>query len=251
LFGKSFYIYQKGLNLTEIINFKNVSRVYKAVKVTAISNVSFSINEGEFFCLVGPSGCGKSTLLRLISGIEEASSGKIEKPEEVSMVFQTGALLPWMTVEENVSLVNKIKKMSSLEVEKQTTKYLQMVDLEAFRFRYPRELSGGQRQRVGIARALSVEPKILLLDEPFSALDPVTTDEMHDYLLKIWQETGKTIVMVSHSIEEAVLLSDRIAIMKQGGIKEVINVNLKRPRKDDSRDLLKLLETVKKTLETA
>jgi NitT/TauT family transport system ATP-binding protein len=236
--------------LTEIISFKNVSRVYRAVKVTAISDVNLDIFEGEFFCLVGPSGCGKSTILRLIGDIEAPTSGKIEKPEEVSMVFQTGALLPWMTVEENVSLVNKVKGLPALKIEEQTTKYLQMVDLEAFRFRYPRELSGGQRQRVGIARALSVEPKVLLLDEPFSALDPVTTDEMHEYLLKIWQETGKTIVMVSHSLEEAVLLSDRIAVMKQGGIKETVEVNLKRPRKEDAKELLKLLEKVKTILET-
>ena len=216
----------------------------------AISDVNLSINEGEFFCLVGPSGCGKSTILRLIGDIEKPTNGTIEKPEEVSMVFQTGALLPWMTVEENVSLVNKIRRLSKLEIERQTTKYLQMVDLEPYRFRYPRELSGGQRQRVGIARALAVEPKVLLLDEPFSALDPVTTDEMHEYLLKIWQETKKTIVMVSHSIEEAVLLSDRIAIMKQGGIKQVIEVKLKRPRKEDAKELLKLLEEVKLILET-
>jgi len=235
--------------LTEIINLKNVSRVYKAVKVAALLNVSLSINTGEFFCLVGPSGCGKSTILRLIGDIETPTDGTIIKPKEVSMVFQTGALLPWMSVEENVSLVNRIKGLSAREIEQQTAKYLRMVELEPFRFRYPRELSGGQRQRVGIARALSVEPKVLLLDEPFSALDPVTTDEMHELLLKIWQETGKTIVMVSHSLEEAVLLSDRIAVMKQGGIKEVVEVDLKRPRKEDSKELLKLLEEVKLILE--
>jgi NitT/TauT family transport system ATP-binding protein len=124
------------------------------------------------------------------------------------------------------------------------------VDLEAFRFRYPRELSGGQKQRVGIARALAVEPKVLLLDEPFSALDPVTTDEMHQYLLKIWQETKKTIVMVSHSIEEAVFLADRIGIMTNGRIKEIVEVNLKRPRKEDSKELLKLQEEIKNILES-
>jgi len=235
--------------LTEIISFKNVSRSYKAVKVTAISDVNLDVFEGEFFCLVGPSGCGKSTILRLIGNIETPTGGKIEKPAEVSMVFQTGALLPWMTVEENVSLVNRIKGKPAREIEQQTAKYLQMVELEPFRFRYPRELSGGQRQRIGIARALSVEPKVLLLDEPFSALDPVTTDEMHTLLLRIWQETKKTIVMVSHSLEEAVLLSDRIAVMKQGGIKQVIDVNLKRPRKEDSKELLKLLEEIKLMLE--
>ena len=235
--------------MTKIIDFKNVSRVYKAAKVTAISDVSFAVDEGEFFCFVGPSGCGKSTILRLIGGIEPPTSGAIEKPDEVSMVFQSGALLPWMSVEENVSFVNKVRRLSQLKIDAQTTKYLQMVDLEAFRFRYPRELSGGQRQRVGIARALAVEPKVLLLDEPFSALDPVTTDELHECLLKVWQQTQKTIVMVSHAIEEAILLSDRIAVMRQGGIKEIVEVNLKRPRKEDSKDFLKLLDEIKNILE--
>jgi NitT/TauT family transport system ATP-binding protein len=236
--------------LTKIIDFKNVSRVYKTAKVTAISDVSFAVDEGEFFCLVGPSGCGKSTILRLIAGIEPATSGTIEKPSEVSMVFQSGALLPWMSVEENVSFVNKVRNLSKLKIEEQTTKYLKMVDLEAFRFRYPRELSGGQRQRVGIARALAVEPKVLLLDEPFSALDPVTTDELHACLLKVWQETKKTIVMVSHSIEEAIFLSDKIAVMQQGGIKEIINIELKRPRNAESKEFLQLIDRIKSLLES-
>ena len=235
--------------MTKIIEFKDVSRIYKAAKVTAIAGVNFEVNAGEFFGLIGPSGCGKSTILRLIGGIEDSSSGTIEKPKEVSMVFQSGALLPWMTVEENVSLVNRVKGLPAREIEQQTTKYLQMADLEAFRFRYPRELSGGQRQRVGIARALAVEPKVLLLDEPFSALDPLTTDELHEYLLKIWQETGKTIVMVSHSIEEAIFLSDRIVVMKQGSIKEIVEVDLKRPRNDESKEFLKLFDKVKLILE--
>lgn len=236
--------------MIKIIELTNVSKIYKAVKVTALSDVSFDVNEGEFFSFVGPSGCGKSTILRLIGGIETPTSGTIEKPNEVSMVFQSGALLPWMNVEENVSLVNKVKGLSQLKTDEQTTKYLKMVDLEAFRFRYPRELSGGQKQRVGIARALAVEPKILLLDEPFSALDPVTTDELHQYLLKVWRETGKTIVMVSHLIEEAVLLSDRIAVMKQGGIKEIVEVNLKRPRNEASKEFLELRERIKNLLES-
>ena len=230
------------------ISFKNVFRIYKAAKVTALSDISFDVETGEFFCLVGPSGCGKSTILKLIGRIEAPSSGKIEAPEEVSMVFQSGALLPWMSVEENVSLAAKIKGFSKEKTQELTTKYLNMVELEAYRFRYPRELSGGQRQRVGIARALVVEPKVLLLDEPFSALDPVTTDELHNYLLKIWQETKKTIIMVSHLLEEAVLLSDRIAVMEQGKIKEIIDVNLSRPRHDESREFLKILDKVKKSL---
>ena len=232
---------RKGLNLTDI-SFNQVSKIYKEAKTTALSDITFEVKNGEFFCLVGPSGCGKSTILKLIGKIEEQTSGQIEGPSEVSMVFQSGALLPWMYVEENVSFVARTKGFSKQKTEEVTTKYLRMVELEAFRFRYPRELSGGQRQRVGIARALAVEPEVLLLDEPFSALDPVTTDELHNYLLKVWQETNKTIVMVSHLIEEAVLLSDRIAVMEQGKIKEIVEVNLKRPRNDESKEFLKILD---------
>ena len=235
--------------MTEI-SLKNVSRVYKAAKISALLDVNLDVNSGEFFCFVGPSGCGKSTILKLISGLETPSSGLVSAPKEVSMVFQSGALLPWMNVEENVSFICKVKGLSSFKAEEQTTKYLRMVDLEGLRYRYPRELSQGQRQRVGIARALAVEPTVLLLDEPFSALDPLTTDELHTYLLKIWDETKKTIVMVSHLIEEAVLLSDRIGIMKQGQIKEVVEVKLKRPRSEGSKDFLKTLEAVKKILES-
>jgi len=235
--------------LTEIA-LKNVSKVYKAAQIAALTNINLDIAQGEFFCLVGPSGCGKSTILRLISGLEMPSSGTIESPKDVSMVFQSGALLPWMNVEENVSFVCKAKGLSNFKAEEQTTKYLRMVDLEGFRYRYPRELSGGQKQRVGIARALEVEPTVLLLDEPFSALDPMTTDELHTYLLKIWSETKKTIVMVSHLIEEAVLLSDRIAVMKQGAIREIVDIKLKRPRIETSKELLKTLEQVKKILES-
>ena len=234
--------------MTEI-TFKNVSKIYPESKSAAISGINFDIETGEFFCLVGPSGCGKSTILRLIGGIETKTSGEISSPNEVSMVFQSGALLPWMNVEENVSFVAKIKGFNKQKTDELTTKYLRMMGLEPFRFRYPREISGGQKQRVGIARALVVEPKILLLDEPFSALDPITTDELHNYLLKIWQETGKTIVMVSHLIEEAVLLSDKIAIMKQGAIKEVVEVGLKRPRNDEDKEFLALVKHVREGLE--
>ena len=234
--------------MTEIL-LKDVSKVYKAVKVTALTDVNLQVEKGEFYCMVGPSGCGKSTILRIIAGLEMPSSGTIEAPKEISMVFQSGALLPWMNVEENVSFVCRTKGMTKFKAEEQTTKYLRMVDLEGFRYRYPRELSGGQRQRVGIARALSVEPNVLLLDEPFSALDPQTTDEQHDYLLKIWQETQKTIVMVSHSIEEAILLSDKIAVMKQGDIKTTIDIKLKRPRLETSKEFLKTLELIKRDLD--
>lgn len=249
MFGKSCCIWQKGISLTEI-SFKNVTKIYKSVKITALSDVSFDISEGEFFCLVGPSGCGKSTILKLVGDIEKPTRGQIQKPKEVSMVFQSGALFPWLSVEDNISFVAHIKGFPKEKVKELTTKYLKMVDLEPFRFHYPRQLSGGQKQRVGIARALVVEPQVLLLDEPFSALDPVTTDELRGYLLNVWQETKKTVVMVSHLIEEAVLLSDKIAVMEQGKIKKIVDVKLKRPRNDESKDFLKLLEEIKATLES-
>lgn len=236
--------------MTEIIKFINVGKEYEAVKATALSSVTFSVNEGEFLCIVGPSGCGKSTILRLIGGIEDQTLGEIKKPEGISMVFQSGALLPWMTVEENVSLVNKIRGYGVLKVKEISNQYLKMMDLKELKMRYPRELSGGQRQRVGIARALAVEPKVLLLDEPFSALDPVTTEEMHKYLLDIWFKTGKTIIMVSHSIEEALLLADRIMVMEKGKIKQVLNVEIERPRHEESEKIIKDAEKIKKIMES-
>jgi NitT/TauT family transport system ATP-binding protein len=178
----------------------------------------------------------------------------------LGMVFQSGALLPWLTVEENIAFPLYARGMRKERAEDITNKYIQMVNLGEFKLKYPRELSGGQKQRVGIARALAIEPEILLLDEPFSALDSVTTDQLHEYLLKIWNETKKTIIMVSHSIEEAILLSDRIAIMKQGQIKEIINIDLQRiqlnknsnnhARNDESKEFLKILDKIKAILES-
>ena len=158
----------------------------------AVSNLDFIVNEGEFFCLVGPSGCGKTTILKLIAGIEKPSSGQLIKPENVAMVFQSGALFPWLTVKENVVLGLKMQGLATTNAEQ----FLEMVGLKNYLHKYPRELSGGQKQRVGIARALVISPQVLLLDEPFSALDTITTEELHKDLLKIWQETKITIMKI-------------------------------------------------------
>jgi NitT/TauT family transport system ATP-binding protein len=201
--------------------------------VYVVRDFSLSIAPGEFFCLVGPSGCGKSTVIKLMAGIEAPSNGTIARPEHVGMVFQSYALLPWLTVEGNVAFAARMQGFDRDKVSGVTERYLHMVHLEAFAERYPRELSAGQRQRVGIARALAVEPDVLLMDEPFSALDPVITDELHDDVLRIWEQTKKTVVMISNHFEEAVLLADRVGIMKDGRLAKILKVTLSRPRRQE------------------
>lgn len=217
--------------MTDLVSLDNISKSYPgAAGKLAVKDVNLKVTQGEFFCLVGPSGCGKSTLLKMIAGIEQPTNGNLGKPANISMVFQSGALLPWLTAEENAAFGLKMTNTPKHLIKEQASEYLKMVGLSGFNKKYPRELSGGQRQRVGIARALATKPVVLLLDEPFSALDPLTTEELHQDLLKIWQETKITIIMVSHLLEEAILLADRIGVMTEGGIKEVVEVNLLRPR---------------------
>jgi NitT/TauT family transport system ATP-binding protein len=211
----------------------HVNKSYAKPPVNVVRDFSLSIKQGEFFCLIGPSGCGKTTVIKLMAGIEAPTAGTVARPEHVGMVFQSYALLPWLTVEGNVAFAARMQGFDNEKVAEVTERHLRMVHLEAFAKRYPRELSGGQRQRVGIARALAVEPEVLLMDEPFSALDPVITDELHDDVLQIWEQTKKTIVMVSHHFEEAVLLADRVGVMKDGKLEEVVEVTLPRQRRED------------------
>ncbi len=235
--------------MTDRIIFDDVSKSYpSAASKWAVKDFSLEVKKEEFFCLVGPSGCGKSTVLKLIVGLEKPTSGKIERAEAISMVFQSGALLPWLTVAANVAFGLEMIRKDEHEIHDLCNKYLQMVNLLHFSSKYPRELSGGQRQRVGIARALAVEPKVLLLDEPFSALDPITTEELHKDLLAIWKETKITIIMVSHLLEEAVLLADRVGIMANGSLKGIIEINLKRPRKDTDADFIQRVKKLKNLL---
>lgn len=214
------------------IVFSQVRKSYETPSAFVVRDFTLSIGRGEFFCLIGPSGCGKSTVLKMIAGIEEPTAGVLTRPAHVGMVFQSYALLPWLTVEDNVSFAARMQNFSDDRVDEVTQRYLHLVHLEAFAQKYPRELSGGQRQRVGIARALAVESEVLLLDEPFSALDPVITDELHEDLLRIWGATGKTIVMVSHNVEEALVLADRVGVMRDGSLASLVRVALPRPRHD-------------------
>jgi ABC-type nitrate/sulfonate/bicarbonate transport system ATPase subunit len=227
----------------------HVSKSYVTPPVYVVQDFSLSIKKGEFFCLIGASGCGKSTVVKLIAGIEMPNSGTVTRPDHVGMVFQSYALLPWLTVEGNVSFAARMQGFDRDKIEKVTKRYLRMVHLESFANRYPRELSGGQRQRVGIARALAVESDVLLMDEPFSALDPVITDELHEDILRIWGETQNTIVMVSHHFEEAVSLADRVGVMKDGRLDKIVEMTLPRPRSEDDPAFMAEVRKLRRLLE--
>ena len=230
-----------------VIQVQKLGKTYATSSnpLVALDKISFSILEGEFVSLVGPSGCGKSTVLKIIAGLEDKTSGEVQKPKEVAMVFQNGALMPWLTVFDNVALGLKAEDASQRKIQEECGKYIEMMGLTSLAFKYPHELSGGQRQRVGFARALAVSPKILLLDEPFSALDAATTEELHKDLYKIWQATKKTIVMVSHSIEEAVGLADRIMLMKEGTIQKIYEINLSHPRREQGENFMKDVQKIR------
>jgi NitT/TauT family transport system ATP-binding protein len=208
-----------------------------------LDEISFSVERGEFIAIVGPSGCGKSTLLRIINGIVPATAGQVlyngqqvdDINPECAMVFQSFALLPWLSVKANIELGLEARGIAPAERERLLTHYIDKVGLDGFEEAYPRELSGGMRQRVGLARALAVEPAVLLMDEPFSALDALTAIGLREELLDLWQAADspvKTIIMVTHIIEEAVELADRILVLSTGPGRLVgdIKVELQRPR---------------------
>ncbi len=235
----------KNTNSNNIIQLHDVAKTYESSNTPALKSVSFDVEKEEFLCLIGPSGCGKSTILKIIAGLDAATTGTVATPPNISMVFQNGALLPWLTVYENVALGLRSKKIPDAEVARLVKKHLEMVSLQDFASKYPRELSGGQRQRVGIARALAVEPSVLLLDEPFSALDPKTTDELHQDILRIWHETRVTIVMVSHLIEEAVSLADRVILIKDGTVSEIFTIPLPYPRREHTETFAEIVRRVR------
>jgi NitT/TauT family transport system ATP-binding protein len=205
-------------------------------RITAMKGVEINVLENDFVCMVGPSGCGKSTLLRMVAGLEEASQGKIVIQDQDiigpgadrGMVFQSYTLFPWMTVADNIKFGLKLKKMPEQDQEKIVDKYLKIIKLEKFRNSYPNELSGGMKQRVAIARALANSPRVLLMDEPFSALDPQTKADMQLLMRQIWQEEKPTVLFVTHDIEEAVFLSNKIYVLtsRPGTVKQEVPVLL-------------------------
>jgi NitT/TauT family transport system ATP-binding protein len=230
------------------ITFEQVGRTFTSAEgqdVVALRDLSFQVRKNEFVSIVGPSGCGKSTVLRLIAGLIPTTRGRVsiyntsvtEPPDMVGIVFQRPTLLPWLSIEANVTFPMKHKYGTVTDTDRKVARdLLKLVGLEDFARSRPDELSGGMQQRAAIARALLLDPEILLMDEPFSALDALTRDEMSFELLRIWTERPKTVVFITHSIPEAVLLSDRIIVMtpRPGAIAEVFDVNLQRPRGMDT-----------------
>lgn len=214
--------------------------------VEALRRVSLNIDKGEFVCLIGASGCGKSTLLRIIAGFEQPSSGQVSLYEhpvagpgsDRGMVFQDYALFPWMTVRENIAFGPRQKGLPRARIREITDEYLDMVGLAKFADRFPQQLSGGMKQRVAIARVLANECELLLMDEPFGALDALTREKLQQELLEIWARTRVTIIFVTHSVEEAVLLSDRVVVMTAGPgrIEADIPIELVRPREVSAID---------------
>lgn len=231
-----------------MIQIDSVSKVFASRDssdgVVAVQDLSLEIRENEFVTLLGPSGCGKTTLLRMIAGLSEPTSGSIiMNGEEVTgpsptaaMVFQSFALMPWASVKRNVVFGLELRGEPKEEKERVAKQLISMIGLEGFESRYPHELSGGMQQRVGLARALAVDPDVLLLDEPFGSLDEQTKRLMQEELLRVWEEERKTAVFVTHSIDEAVFLADRVVVMsaRPGRIAETVDVPFPRPR---SREL--------------
>lgn len=222
-----------------IVSAQNITKQYGNGTI-ALSDVSLDIEKGRFISILGPSGCGKSTLLRCIAGLEEITSGKLfvngvesnGTPEGIGMVFQTDALLKWRTIRDNLRLPLEFAKKNVKDYDEKIEELLALTGLEQFGDRYPHQLSGGMRQRASICRALVDDPSILLMDEPFSALDAYTRDQMNEELQRIWLETESTILFVTHGIPEAVLLGDIVVVMspRPGQIAEIIEIDIPRPR---------------------
>jgi NitT/TauT family transport system ATP-binding protein len=211
--------------------------------VTALDGVSLDVAPGSFTCLLGASGCGKSTLLSLVAGLDDLTSGSIDDVERpVAMMFQESALFPWLTVAGNVELALRVKGVGRAERRRRAAELLDTVRLSGFADKRPHELSGGMRQRVALARALAQDASVLLMDEPFGALDAMTRDLLHDELERIWRERGLTVLFVTHNVREAVRLGDRVVLLssRPGRVLHEYDVDLERPRRIDSTPVANL-----------
>lgn len=235
-----------------------ISRVFKTypgqsakdAPVLALNDVSFTVEDSEFCAILGHSGCGKTTLLTMVAGFETASSGEVRVGQAIAgkpswqraVIFQDYALFPWLTVRQNIAFGLEMKGIASAERTRIIDSHIELVGLGGFEDRYPHQLSGGMKQRVSIARALAVDPQVLLMDEPFAALDAQTRGSMQREMVRIWQKERKTVILVTHSIEEAITLADRIIVMSRrpGTVKANLQVTLPRPRDEDDPAFAKL-----------
>jgi NitT/TauT family transport system ATP-binding protein len=243
------------VNGKNVVTARGISKTFKA-GVTALQEIELEVGRGEFVSLIGPSGCGKSTLLRVIGDLVEPSSGEIlvngktahraRLDRDYGIVFQAAVLYDWRTVARNISLPLELQGWSRPKRAERVAEMLRLVELEGFEKHYPWQLSGGMQQRVSIARALSFSPALLLMDEPFGALDEMTRERLNDELLRIWAETGSTVIFVTHSISEAVYLSTRVVVMspRPGRITTVVPVDLEQPRTFETREDPRFFELV-------
>jgi len=223
------------------VELDNVSKFYdQGPRLHALHEVSFGVGEGEFVSIVGPSGCGKSTLLKIIAGLDKPTSGEVKfrggpicgPHSKISLVFQAFGLFPWRTVLDNVEYGLEMQGVPKQERRRQARDYLEMVGLAGYEQMYPKQLSGGMRQRVGIARALAVEPEVVLMDEAFSAIDEVTAEVLRDEVTEIHKQTGKTFVLVTHNLSEAIELADKVVVLssRPAKVKKIMPISLDRPR---------------------
>lgn len=236
--------------MKECIDLQHLTKVFVKDKldVKALDAFELKVVDGEFVCLLGPSGCGKTTVLRIVAGLEQKSGGKVlvhgrevsSAGSERGMVFQEFALFPWRTVRSNIEFGLEVKGITPERRREVSRRLVELVGLKGFEDAHPKELSGGMKQRVGIARALANDPEVLLMDEPFGSLDAQTRNLMQKELLRIWSATKKTILFVTHSVDEAVFLADRIVVMtaRPGKVREIIEIDLLRPRDRTSKEFI-------------
>jgi NitT/TauT family transport system ATP-binding protein len=227
----------------------HVSKVFgtEGDSLHALDDITLHVAKGEFVCLLGASGCGKSTLLNLVAGLDQATAGTIDTGDNrTTLMFQESALFPWLTARGNVELPLKIRKIARAERHRKADELLDLVSLKAFGGKLPHELSGGMRQRVALARSLAQEADVLLMDEPFGALDAMTRDVLHDELERLWRETGLSVIFVTHNVREAVRLGDRVILLssRPGRIVEEYPIAIDRPRRLDSSEVAEQARTI-------